>query len=188
MIDILTAALSRPARACALVMFATPALAGAGESPAYCTEPGYRALDFWAGDWDAFDYPVAQGAAARVIVTKTLGGCAIHEQYDGASGFSGRSYSIYDPTRGLWHQTWVTGKGELLLLEGPAAKGKVTLTAHTQDAGGHAALMRATWWKDAVGVHERGESSSDDGRSWKEEFNLLFRAHAPTAPAKPRRP
>src|SRR3954464_915022 len=73
------------------------------QSPA-CTTSEFRQFDFWVGDWDAFD--TKSGAKeARARVTQILGGCALLEDYQDMTGMKGQSFNIYDPSRGVWHQT-----------------------------------------------------------------------------------
>ena len=83
-----------------------------------CSTPAHRAFDFWAGDWDGYDVGAEQVKAARVTVEIALDGCALYEVYEGTNGLVGRSLSAYDAGRGAWHQTWVTNRGQLLLVGG----------------------------------------------------------------------
>ena len=55
---------------------------------------------------------------AHVRVDRILDGCVLREQYDGANGHRGQSFSIYDSSRQIWDQSWVTNRGELLTIEG----------------------------------------------------------------------
>jgi len=147
------------------------------EAPAACTAAEYRQFDFWLGDWDAFDYPVKAPAVARTIITSLLGGCAVHEQYDGTNGLHGRSYSIFDKAHAAWHQTWVTSRGRLLLLDGKWSGGRLVMTGNTAGADGRAAVTRVSWWKVPEGVRELGETSVDGGHGWSVDFDLLFKPH-----------
>jgi len=77
----------------------------------------YRQFDFWAGDWDVLDVrrsiPVTH---ARIDLI--LDGCVLREDYEGTDGHKGQSFAIYDAARKVWHQSWVTNRGELLEIEG----------------------------------------------------------------------
>ena len=83
-----------------------------------CATPAHRAFDFWAGDWDGYDVGAEDTKAARVTVERALDGCALYEVYEGTNGLVGRSLSVYDAARGAWHQTWVTNRGQLLMVDG----------------------------------------------------------------------
>ena len=83
-----------------------------------CATPEHRQLDFWAGDWDGYDVGAEDKPAARVRVDAVLDGCALHEVYQGTNGLVGQSLSTYHAARGVWHQTWVTNRGQLLMVDG----------------------------------------------------------------------
>jgi hypothetical protein len=140
-----------------------------------CSGPEYRQFDFWVGDWDAFA-PGAATASARVRVTRILDGCAIREDYQDVRGLVGTSVSTYDRSRQLWHQSWVTNRGQLLLLDGAFANGAMVL-AGPDRAGGAAALARGTWTNTQDGVREIGVTSADGGKTWHPWFDLMFRPH-----------
>ena len=82
----------------------TDTAAPAESGPPPCSTPGARELDFWIGDWEAS----WEGGRGTNRVEKILGGCVIHEQFDGGgpggNGLVGRSYSTYSPDRKRWRQ------------------------------------------------------------------------------------
>ncbi len=159
------------------VLHATP---GVAATAAACAGASYRQLDFWLGDWDVFDVGGGKAPVARARITRILDGCVVHELYessDAASGTHGESFSIFDRTRGLWHQTWVTDHGSLLQVEGTARDGRVTLAGSYLDAQRQRVQIRAAWWPATEGVREQAETSRDGGHSWKSEFDLVFRPH-----------
>ena len=86
--------------------------------PEACTAPEYRQFDFWAGDWDAFDFDNPTTKVAGTQVDLILDGCVLRENYQATDGHQGQSFSIYDASRKVWHQTWVTNRGQLLIIEG----------------------------------------------------------------------
>ena len=68
-----------------LVLAAITAAAHAAEGATAppCSAPEYRRLDFWAGDWDAYEEGDKTGkATARCRVDVILGGCVLRESYD----------------------------------------------------------------------------------------------------------
>ena len=113
--------------------------------------------------------------AARVRVVPILGGCALEEIYEGANGASGRSLSTYDAARRVWHQTWVSSRGQLLVLEGALSDGRLTLTATETLDGGKTVLWRGVWIPQADGVRETAVTSEDGGKTWTTRFDMLFR-------------
>ena len=110
-----------------------------------CSAPEYHQLDFWIGDWDAFDVSEPTILSAHIRVDRILGGCVLEETYEGANGAKGQSFSIYDRSRGVWHQTWVTNRGKLLVIEGKMQDGAMILTGADRTADGKPRLIRGTW-------------------------------------------
>ena len=164
--------------AAALVAAALSAAARSTESR--CAAAEYRQFDFWAGDWDAYDADDESGKAtpaARVHVDPILDGCALREDYRGVSGLVGQSLSTYDSVRRVWHQSWVTNRGQLLILEGELRDGKMTLSATEATAKGPV-LWKGVWIPRSDGsVRETAETSSDGGKTWKPAFDMVFRRH-----------
>jgi ketosteroid isomerase-like protein len=143
-------------------------------SAPHCAASAYREFDFWAGDWDVLDVgDSSQVAHAKVDLI--LDGCVLREDYQGADGHKGQSFTTYDVAGNVWHQTWVTNRGELLEIEGKLDAGVMILTGedHTKHT-----LVRG-WWKPVNGeVRETAATSADDGKTWKPWFDLVFRPAA----------
>lgn len=143
----------------------------------HCGIPAYHQFDFWLGDWDTFDVGVREPSQARNQVSRILGGCVVHERYTGNNGLTGESFSIYDASRKVWHQTWVTNRGHLLVVEGGMRDGRMVLEGHDRDANGKPVDIRVSWWPVANGVRERSMASDDGGKTWKTQFDIVFRRH-----------
>ena len=167
------------------VMFVAIALAAPAssqdQSQAPCAAPEHRQFDFWLGDWDVFETG-GSTKVARVRVERGLDGCALFEYYEDLKGLRGQSVSIYDRTRSVWHQTWVTNRGQLLSIEGRLQAGEMVLSGSYRGANGEETLVRGTWKRDGVDVREIAVTSIDGGRTWKTWFDLRFR-RAVTNPA-----
>jgi hypothetical protein len=93
-----------------------------------------RLARVWTGDWDAYGLDEGNKLVARARVDVILDGCALLEIYEQLDGLTGQSFSIYDASRGTWHQTWVTNRGKLLTLEGRFQDGRMTLTGTDRSA------------------------------------------------------
>lgn len=135
-----------------------------------CAVPAYHQFDFWIGDWEVLD---TEGSTkvAHARIDSILGGCVLREDYQGADGHKGQSFTIYDATRRVWHQTWVTNRGELLEIEGKLENGDMVLSGRNQQG----ALVRGTWRPVHGEVREFAVTSTDNGRTWKPWFDLMFR-------------
>jgi hypothetical protein len=137
-----------------------------------CTSPEYRQFDFWIGDWDVTN-PAGKPAGTNLI-KPILDGCVLHESWVAAGGgFTGQSHNTFDPTRGVWHQTWVDMSGTLLLLEGRFDNGVMTLsdkdTPGKKDAK---AINEIAWTPNADGsVRQLWRTSNDGGKTWAVAFD-----------------
>jgi len=143
---------------------------------AFCIIAEYRQFDFWVGDWDAFDVG-GSSPVARVRVDSLLDGCVLRENYEGADGHKGQSLSIYDSSRKVWHQSWVTNRGELLIIEGNFETGQMVLSGADRTADGKERRVRGIWKPDGAEVRESAVTSTDGGKSWTPWFDLVFRPH-----------
>jgi hypothetical protein len=146
-----------------------------GEAP--CATAEFRQFDFFAGDWDTYNVDDPAKVVARNRVTVILGGCVVHEFYEQNDGVVGESYSIYDTSRGRWHQSWVTNRGTLLLLDGGLEGDRMVLTASEKATDGTASLLRGIWHAEQGGVRETAERSTDGGKTWRPVFDIVFRPH-----------
>ena len=144
--------------------------------PGPCSTPEYRQFDFWVGDWDAFEAG-SSSPVARTRVDRLLDGCVLREDYQDTSGHKGQSFTIYDASRKVWHQTWVTNRGELLVIEGRVEGNDIVLSGSDRTADGKERLVRGAWRPVSGGVREFAARSLDGGKTWKEWFDITFRAH-----------
>lgn len=141
----------------------------------YCRAAEYHQFDFWVGDWDAFQVGSAT-PVARVQVDRILDGCVLREDYQDTAGHKGQSFSIYDEARNVWHQSWVTNRGELLVIEGTFRDGQMVLSGVDGAKPGRT-VVRGMWKPVDGGVREKALTSADGGRTWKPWFDLMFRPH-----------
>jgi ketosteroid isomerase-like protein len=141
-----------------------------------CVAPESRQFDFWVGDWDAYDVDSPTTVAARTRVDRILDGCVLMEDYQGTNGLKGQSFTIYDAARKVWHQSWVTNRGQLQVIEGGFQAGEMVLSGVDHAAGGQT-LVRGAWKPVDGGVRETAVTSADGGKTWKPWFDLVFRPH-----------
>jgi len=148
---------------------------------AHCASADYHQFDFFEGDWDTYDYANPDSIVARNTVTPMLGGCAVREVYVQRDGVQGESFSAYDASRRRWHQSWVTNRGSMLLLDGHLDGGRMILTATDVDAKGDSSLVRGIWTPQHGSVRETAQRSKDGGRTWEPLFDIVFRPHKAAA-------
>jgi len=142
-------------------------------TPKSCEAPEYRQFDFWVGNWAAYD--TKGNLQGHNRVEKVYGDCVIQENWRGIGGSIGSSFNIYDATRKVWHQTWVSNTGELLTIEGKLQGKDMVMIGQQVDAKGLPVLNRITWAPTADGVHQVWDSSSDNGKTWQILYDGFLR-------------
>lgn len=93
-----------------------------------------------------------------------MDGCVLHEDYEATDGHKGESFSIYDASRQIWHQTWVTNAGKLLMIEGSSRNGEMALSGVDHMLDGKQRLVRGVWKHVREGVRETAITSYDGGK------------------------
>jgi len=142
-----------------------------------CTAPEYRQFDFWLGDWDAFEVNAPDKVVARNHVDSILDGCVIREVYEQNDGLVGQSFTVYDVARKVWHQSWVTNRGQLLAVEGGRQGERMVLIGVDRTKDGKSRQLRGIWMRVPGGVRETAETSGDGGKTWQPLFDIAFRPH-----------
>jgi hypothetical protein len=160
---------------------APPASSAEVATSAACSDPIYRQFDFWAGDWDVFELDNPSKPVAHARITRILNGCVLLEVYEGADSHIGQSFTIYDASRNVWHQTWVTNQGGLLMIEGGMQGADMVLEGADLTRDHKQRHVRGTWRAIDGGVRETAVVSTDGGKTWNPWFDLLFRGHRPAS-------
>ncbi|MCQ4167543.1 hypothetical protein [Tahibacter harae] len=143
-----------------------------------CADAVFHQFDFWVGDWDV---TTPQGKpAGRNRIQAVLKGCAISEEWTGAGGTNGRSYSAWDARNAQWNQYWVADDAGVLYLSGSLQGGSMVLSGEQMDpASGKRSPQRVTWTPNADGsVRQLWESSADGGKTWTTVFEGIYRRRA----------
>jgi hypothetical protein len=141
----------------------------AGDAPFDGTE-----LEFWLGSWDA----AWDGGAGTNRLARILGGHVIHEQFEGGdpeSRLHGQSWSVFDPERRLWRQTWVDDTGSYLDLLGDRVDGWFGFVRPAPERG--AAARQRMVFRDIEADRFRWtwELSLDDGATWDVRWEIDYR-------------
>ena len=95
-------------------------------------------LDFWLGDWTA-TWEV--GGHGTNHIERDFAGHVIHEQFDaapdadGTGNLHGESWSVFDPGRSLWRQTWVDDQGSYFDLVGDRVDGWFAFVREAPELG-----------------------------------------------------
>jgi hypothetical protein len=172
--------LSAGSLALALVL-AAPAAARAQQGPGGnppCAAPEYRQFDFWVGAWEVRN--PAGDVVGENRIRPILGGCALLEEWSGSSGSAGKSVNMYDASTGRWHQTWVGGRGMLLLLDG-GLDGDAMVLRGSRSAPDGGEVVDEIRWEPLEGgdVRQLWRTSRDGGKSWQTAFDGRYSPVAP---------
>jgi hypothetical protein len=136
------------------------------------SQPEYRQLDFWIGEWDVEVKGQQAGTSSIQVI---LGKCVILENWAGAKGMNGKSFNIYNAAKGKWQQTWVDDTGGVLEFTGEYKEGAMRFLAEVPRKDGRKTLNRMTFSPLAEGrVRQLIEASKDDGKTWQVSFDGTY--------------
>jgi tetratricopeptide (TPR) repeat protein len=132
-----------------------------------------RQFDFWIGEWDV------QDTAGRVVgkssIQLILGDCVIYENWT-SGNHSGKSFKAFDKDEGKWIQTWVDDQGDVTkFVNGEFKEHALHFDAKKKGADGKPIDKHLTFFDLGDGrVRQFAELSSDGGKTWKTEYDLLY--------------
>ncbi len=145
------------------------------------TNPVYRQLDFWVGEWEAFGKKGNKAGDSKISII--LDSCIVLEEWTSVQPpqgirYAGKSFNTYNAVTQQWQQTWVdnvggtteylTGKLEnntMVFLSKPFRFSKDTVAIRK--------LQLFNLGKDKV--RQLFEISKDNGQSWSVEYDLEYR-------------
>jgi hypothetical protein len=140
-----------------------------------CTSPECSQFDFWVGVWDLSYNDTERGTNS---ITKEMGGCVVHEHFrDPAKGYTGESWSVYNPNSKKWQQTWVDNEGAYIALTGVFEKGRMVLfTEPAIQPDGSNKQNRMTFYNISHDTFDWDwEATTDGGKTWKMDWHIHYR-------------
>ncbi len=143
-----------------------------------------RQLDFWIGEWDVTQTGAPAGVnASRSRIESVENGCVIAEYYETPTGYAGRSYNAYEPSRKRWEQFWVDNVGGLHHYTGQARDGNMHYEAEfTAPGASTPSRNRMTFFNQGQDqVRQLGEQSTDGGKTWTVTYDLTYRRRPPSS-------
>lgn len=132
-------------------------------------------LDFWVGSWDV-TWSTGHGTNELAWI---LGDRVLFESFRGAdddgSGLHGQSWSVFDPKRSLWRQTWVDDQGSYLDLIGDRVDGWFAFVRAAPELGPEARQRMV--FRDVAPDRFRWtwEASLDAGATWRVRWEIAYR-------------
>lgn len=148
--------------------------------PIPCSEPEYRQMDFWVGDWD-ISWDDGQGGKAtgtNTITQAPFGDCVITENFNGGTGPSalkGLSVSTFSKPHGVWRQTWVDNQGGYFaLVGGPQADGTFVLDmVRLGDKGPYRRMVFEDITADSLTWRWQGRMTPEE--DWTDQWVLDYK-------------
>ena len=137
-------------------------------------------LDFWPGDWDA----TWDGGHGTNHIERAFGGRVLHERFfaapepDGTGALHGESWSVFDPARGLWRQTWVDDAGSYLDLVGDRVDGWFAFVRDAPELGDGGRQRMVFRDVEADRFRWTWELSEDVGETWEVRWAIDYRRAA----------
>ncbi len=149
--------------------------AGASVQPFPCEQrEEFREFDFWLGEWDVH---VANGTfAGNNSIEKTQAGCALIENWLGASGNPGMSMNFFDIASNEWVQVWSSAGGVQIEIRGGLTNDGMLLEGQINYvSNGTSAPFRGLWTLLPDGrVRQFFEQYDVDGEIWAPWFEGFY--------------
>ena len=130
-------------------------------------------LDFWLGRWSVS----WAGGEGTNRLERILGGKVIHEQFKGGDADSrlhGQSWSVFDPERRLWRQTWVDDQGGYLDLVGDRVDAWFAFVRQAPERGPNARQRMVFRDVEANRFRWTWELSLDGGTTWEARWEIAY--------------
>jgi hypothetical protein len=140
-----------------------------------CSSPEASQFDFWAGSWELTWNDTSKGTNT---ITKIMDGCTLHENFfDPVLNYKGESWSVYNPARKMWQQTWVDNGGAYIALTGKFENNEMTLSTQPRKLpDGKEQISRMVFSNiTAKSFDWRWEASTDNGATWKPNWVIHYK-------------
>ena len=136
-----------------------------------CSEPPYRAFDFWMGEWEVTDNQTGNLAGSNSI-RKMEDGCLLLESWSGAGGSTGTSVNYYNPVQQQWRQLWISAGRYSIDIVGGMVGESMQLVGNIYSFNGTASQFRGTWTPhDDGSVRQFFEQYNEETGRWDVWFD-----------------
>ncbi len=110
------------------------------------------------------------------VIQTILGGCVIEENFDGNPGveLTGKSFSVYNPVKKLWQQTWVDDQGGYMVFTGGMDNDKMILSRKIS-RDDKELIQRMVFYNISKNEFDWSrESSIDNGENWEMNWKIHY--------------
>jgi tetratricopeptide (TPR) repeat protein len=137
-----------------------------------------RQFDFWVGDWNVVTTHELT-PVGRSHIERTIGNCVIWENWTslGESGYTGKSYNIYNTDAKRWEQFWVDNQGGMIYFRGYLVDTVMDFyTDAVPQPDGKSLTRRLRFYNlGADRVRQLSEGSADGGKTWTIEYDFTYK-------------
>lgn len=140
-----------------------------------CTAPESSQFDFWVGNWTLYSADTITGYN---LIQKLMDGCALQENFESKlTGYSGKSWSMYNPPLKIWQQTWIDNQGSFIYLTGKFENGMMTLTTEPRKLpNGKEQVYRMLFHNIGKESFDWDwESTTDNGATWTSGWHIHYK-------------
>jgi hypothetical protein len=146
----------------------------AQQPPASCRGTEYRALDFWAGEWEVTNAKGQPAGTSTVEIASD--GCAVIERFAGPGRkYVGTGLHYFDTATRKWLQYFADNRPVLTIMQGETIATGIRYAWDIVDPKGVRTPKRYDVTAEADGVRQHGERSNDGGKTWVTEFDLRYK-------------
>lgn len=132
-------------------------------------DAGFRAFDFWAGEWDVIDNVTGNHSGTNTI-QKMENGCMLMESWVSSRGSTGTSVNYYNPLTKQWRQLWISEGRYSIDIVGNIEDGAMVLEGSIYYFQGSIAKFRGRWSQNDDGsvrqMFEQHDSETDSWNVW----------------------
>ena len=179
----------RPARGTGILVLLLTAACGLALAPAARSAQGEQAcagnahsrqLDYWLGEW-VVTSPAGAGNTSTSKVHLALDQCVVIENWSDQKGHEGENIFGYSAGDESWRGMFFDNRGRVhVFVDGKVAGGTAEFSGPSRGAHGEAVLNRIRLVRvGADNIEQTWEKSTDNGRTWLQQFRLEYARRAP---------
>lgn len=153
------------------------------QAPPTCIAPEAAQFDFWVGEWDLTWGENLRGTNS---VRKLWNACTIEENFtDPNTNLQGKSWSVYDPKKKKWQQTWIDNNGSYMLFEGEFKDGQMLLSRQQSNAQGELQHFKMLFYNIAQNSFDWAwQQSKDNCQTWETLWQIHYQRRLPATQAQ----
>ncbi|MBL7728304.1 MAG: tetratricopeptide repeat protein [Dinghuibacter sp.] len=141
----------------------------------------YNEFDFWVGSWQVFQTGSNYKVGVNTI-EKSAGNCVLVESWESVTGGeTGKSLTYINPRSGMWEQTYIGSRGRVTVYSNGVFKDSVMQFSYEKKLKPGKKVTGRFLFRilNNGDVRQWQEESDNNGKTWKELFNFIYRRKKP---------